>query len=45
MVLHNLGQPQETCDELRMAMKIDRFGKEARKINKLQNQIGVCNKA
>jgi tetratricopeptide (TPR) repeat protein len=45
MVLHNLGKLQEACDELRVAMKIDRFGKEARKINKLQNQIGVCNKA
>ncbi|MEE9424784.1 MAG: hypothetical protein V3V18_07365 [Methylococcales bacterium] len=44
MVLHNLGKPQEACDELEMAMKIDRFGKEARKINELQYQISVCNK-
>jgi hypothetical protein len=43
IALNELGKPEEACDELKTAAKIDQFGQETGRINNMQKIIGICN--
>ncbi len=42
IALSELGKPEEACDELQMAVNIDQFGQETRRINNMRKIIGIC---
>jgi hypothetical protein len=42
IALSELRKPEKACDELQMAVKIDQFGQETRRIDDLQEIIGIC---